>query len=104
MLSTLLRSAIMLSSLAPQSRPRQPQSPLKRLTKTSVWGNKCMRRIRRYFRTVSGFVTPLGAALVKAVATSAVLGLFVVMVMHYMGVPVPGAHELLRGVERLANF
>ena len=46
----------------------------------------------------------MGAAFVKAVATSAVLGLFVVMVMHYMGVPVPGAHELLRGVERLANF
>jgi len=63
-----------------------------------------MRRIRRSFRSVVGFVTPLSAAFVKALATSAALGLFVVAIMHYMGLPVPSAHDLLRGVSRLANF
>ncbi|HYK19629.1 MAG TPA: hypothetical protein VEV42_02775 [Pyrinomonadaceae bacterium] len=63
-----------------------------------------MRRIRRFFRAVSAFVTPLGFAFVKAVATSAALGAFVVLIMHYMGVQVPSAHDLLRGVSRLANF
>ncbi|HJP93806.1 MAG TPA: hypothetical protein VJ875_17740 [Pyrinomonadaceae bacterium] len=63
-----------------------------------------MRRIRRFFKSVVAFVTPLSAAFVKALATSAVLGLFVITIMHYMGVPVPSAHDLLRGVSRLANF
>lgn len=63
-----------------------------------------MRRIRRIFRSVSAFVAPLSVAFIKAVATSAVLGVFAVIIMHYMGVQVPSAHELLRGVSRLANF
>ena len=63
-----------------------------------------MRRIRRIFRSVSAFVAPLSVAFVKAVATSAVLGVCVVMIMHYMGVQVPSAYDLLRGVSRLANF
>lgn len=49
-------------------------------------------------------MTQLGAALIKAVVTSMVLGVFVVSVMHYMGVPVPSANDLLRGVSRLANI
>jgi hypothetical protein len=63
-----------------------------------------MRRIRRSFRSAIGFVTPLSAAFVKAAATSAVLGILVITIMHYMGVPVPSAQDLLRGVSRLANF
>jgi hypothetical protein len=63
-----------------------------------------MRKIRRIFRSVSAFVAPLSVALVKAVATSAVLGAFVVMIMHYMGVQVPSGRDLLRSVSRLANF
>jgi len=63
-----------------------------------------MRRIRRFSRSASSFLTQLGAALVKAVVTSMVVGVFVVSVMHYMGVPVPSAHDLLRGVSRLANI
>ena len=39
----------------------------------------------------------------KAVVTSMVLGVFVVAVMHYMGVPVPSVVELLRGVTKLAH-
>jgi uncharacterized protein (DUF111 family) len=39
----------------------------------------------------------------KAVLTSVIVGVVLVTAMHYMGVPVPTATELLRGVSRLAN-
>jgi uncharacterized protein (DUF111 family) len=45
----------------------------------------------------------LGAALFKAAVTSIVLGIVLVTIMHQMGVPVPSATDLLRGVERLAH-
>src|SRR5829696_5702882 len=45
-------------------------------------------RIRRYSRKVSSFVTQLGAALLKAVLTSFILGIVVVSIMHYMGVSI----------------
>ena len=60
-------------------------------------------RIRRYLRKVSKFTTHVGAALVKAVLTTFILGIVVVSIMHYMGVPVPSGDDLLRGVERLAH-
>ena len=60
-------------------------------------------RIQRYLRKVSSFLTQLGAALVKAALTTFILGIVVVSIMHYMGVPVPSSDDLLRGVERLAN-
>ena len=60
-------------------------------------------RIQRYLRKVSKFVTQLGAALMKAVLTTVILGIVVVSIMHYMGVPVPSSDDLLRGVERLAH-
>ena len=60
-------------------------------------------RIRRYLRKVSKFMTQLGAAMVKAVLTTFILGIVVVSIMHYMGVPVPSSDDLLRGVERLAH-
>ncbi len=60
-------------------------------------------RIRRYLRRVSAFLTQLGAALVKALLTTFILGIVVVSIMHYMGVPVPSSDDLLRGVERLAH-
>jgi hypothetical protein len=60
-------------------------------------------RIRRYLRRISAFLTQLGAALLKAVLTTFVLGIIVVSVMRYMGVPIPSSDDLLRGVERLAH-
>ena len=60
-------------------------------------------KIRRVVNKVSSFVAQLGVALLKAVLTSVVLGMVVVSVMHYMGVPVPSADDLLRGVSRLAD-
>ena len=60
-------------------------------------------RIRRYLRKVSYFLTQLGAALLKAVLTSFILGIVVVTIMHYMGVPVPSGDDLLRGVTKLAH-
>jgi len=35
---------------------------------------------------------------------SMVVGVFLVSVMHYMGVPVPSAHDLLGGLSRLARI
>lgn len=60
-------------------------------------------RIRRAFRSGSTFVSQLLGATLKAVITSVALGMFVVSIMHYMGVPVPSAHELLGGLSRLAR-
>ena len=60
-------------------------------------------RMRRAVRSVSTFLTQLGAALLKALVMSMVLGLVLVTIMHHMGVPVPSAIELLRGVSRLAH-
>jgi hypothetical protein len=61
-------------------------------------------RIRRVFRSVSTFVSGLVGAMLKAVVTSAVLGVFLVSVMHYIGVPVPRAADLLSGLSRLAGI
>lgn len=60
-------------------------------------------RMRRVIRAISSFLVQLFAALLKTVVISAVLGLFLVTIMHYMGVPVPSADDLLRGVSRLAD-
>jgi hypothetical protein len=60
-------------------------------------------RIRRVVRSVSRFVAQVGMALVKAVVTSVLIGAFAVGLMHYMGVPVPNPHDLLLGIERLAE-
>ena len=60
-------------------------------------------RIRQVLKKISLFLTQLGAAVLKVVFTSLVLGLVVVSAMHYMGVPVPSADDLLRGVSRLAH-
>ena len=60
-------------------------------------------RIRRYAKKFSSFLTQLCVALLKAAVTSVVLGVVIVSIMHYMGVPVPSGDELLRGVERLAH-
>lgn len=60
-------------------------------------------RIRRVFRSWSTFVSHFLGATLKAVITSVALGMAVVSIMHYMGVPVPSAHELLGGLSRLAR-
>lgn len=60
-------------------------------------------RIRRVFRSVSTFVIQLSAVVVKAVVTSIVLGIFVISIMHYMGVPVPRVGDLISGLSRLAQ-
>jgi len=61
-------------------------------------------RIRRMYRSTSTFVSQLFAAAVKALAVSVAVGILVVSVMHYMGVPVPSAHDLLGGLTRLAGI
>ena len=53
---------------------------------------------------MSTFVNGIAGALVKAVATSLAVGIVLVSVMHYMGVPVPRAHDLLGGLTRLVRL
>ena len=53
---------------------------------------------------MSTFVNGLAGAVVKTVVTSMVVGVVLVSVMHYMGVPVPSAHDLLGGLTRLARI
>ena len=60
-------------------------------------------RIRRRLKNVSEFLTQLGEALFKVLVTIVIVGMVLVSVMHYMGVPVPSTDDLLRGVERLAH-
>ena len=60
-------------------------------------------RIRRALRSVSTFVSGLFGAVLKAVVTSVVLGMVVVSVMHYMGVPVPRVNDLIGGLSQLAK-
>lgn len=60
-------------------------------------------KTRRLFRSLSAFFTQLSMAMLKAVVTSVVLGVVVVSIMQYMGVPVPSAHDLLGGLSRLAH-
>jgi antibiotic biosynthesis monooxygenase (ABM) superfamily enzyme len=59
--------------------------------------------MRRVVRAVSSFLIQLFAALLKTVVTTLVVGLVLVTLMHYMGIPVPSAADMLRGVERLAD-
>lgn len=59
--------------------------------------------IRRYARSFSSFLGNLLTAVLKAAVTSMLLGLVLVSVMHYMGVPVPSVVDLVRGMSRLAN-
>lgn len=61
-------------------------------------------KIRRFLRAVSAFLAQLGIALLKTVVTSMILGVVVVAVMHYMGVPVPSTDDLWQGVSRLAHI
>lgn len=60
-------------------------------------------KIQRVVEKISSFLAQLSLALMKAVLTSAIVGMVLVTVMHYMGVPVPSAVEILRGVSRLAH-
>jgi antibiotic biosynthesis monooxygenase (ABM) superfamily enzyme len=60
-------------------------------------------RIRRYARSFSTFLGNLLGAVLKAAVVSVVVGACLVSLMHYMGVPVPSAVDLIRGVSRLAN-
>lgn len=49
------------------------------------------------------FGTNIFGAVIKAVATSLAVGVFVVSIMHYLGLPVPSANDLLGGLSQLAR-
>ena len=58
-------------------------------------------KFRRYLRKLSSFLTQLGGAMLKAALTTFILGILLVSIMHYMGVPVPSARDLLRGLTHM---
>ena len=53
---------------------------------------------------MSALVAQMSVAMLKALITSVALGVLVVSVMQYIGVPVPSAHDLLGGLSRLTHF
>jgi hypothetical protein len=58
----------------------------------------------RLFRVLSAFLQKALGAVVRAVVTTLVFGSVVVGVLHYMGVPVPSAHQLLQSFEGLSKL
>ena len=52
---------------------------------------------------MSMFGTNFFGAVIKAVVTSLAVGMVVVSIMHYLGLPVPSAHNLLNGLSQLAR-
>jgi hypothetical protein len=60
----------------------------------------------RFFRILTTFLQNFLSAVVRAVVTTFVFGLCVVVVAHYMGVPLPSARQVLRefeGISKLAR-
>ena len=47
---------------------------------------------------MSTFGSNFFGAVLKVVVTSLAVGMFVVSIMHYFGLPVPGANDLLRSL------
>ena len=58
----------------------------------------------RLFRVLSAFVQQTLKTVVRTVATTLVFGAVVVSLLHYMGVPVPTAHQLLQSFEGLSKL
>jgi hypothetical protein len=58
----------------------------------------------RLFRVLSAYLQKALGVAVRAAVTTFVLGVFVVSLLHYLGVPLPTAQELLHGFERLPKL
>jgi len=56
---------------------------------------------KRLFRTASSSVIRLFSVVVKTVFATVVFGACIFTVLHYMGMPVPSASQLLRDVTRM---
>lgn len=54
----------------------------------------------RLLGSLSGSVQKTLGVTVRVAVTTLVLGACVVSLLHYMGVPLPSAHELLKGFTR----
>ena len=60
-----------------------------------------------FFRAVSKFVQQALSVVVRAFVTMLVFGMCVVVMMHFLGMPVPSANQVwqgLAGLSRLARF
>jgi len=58
----------------------------------------------RLVQVLSGFVQQAFKAVVRTVVTTLVFGAVVVSLLHYMGVPVPSAYQLLQSFEGLGKL
>jgi ABC-type dipeptide/oligopeptide/nickel transport system permease component len=52
----------------------------------------------RFFREVSGASKNVVSLVVRVFATTAIIGCFAVVLMHYMGVPLPNISDLWHGL------
>ena len=58
----------------------------------------------RMFRVLSTFLQQALQAVVRTVVTTLVFGAVVGSFLHYMGVPVPSAYQLLQSFEGLSKL
>jgi len=58
----------------------------------------------RLFRFLSAFFQQALRTVVRTVVTTLVFGACVVGLLHYMGVPVPSAHQVLQSFEGLSKL
>jgi hypothetical protein len=60
--------------------------------------------MRRFFRLVATFLSKVCLAVVRAIITAAVFTTCVMVMLHYLGLPVPGPSELLDKFEDLGRL
>jgi len=58
----------------------------------------------RLFQVLSTFLQSVLSSVVRAVVTTLVFGACVVGMAHYLGVPLPSAHQLLGKLEGLSKL
>ena len=58
----------------------------------------------RFFRFLSAFFRKALGVVVRAVVTTLVFGACVISLLHYLGVPVPSAYQLLQGFEGFSKL
>ena len=58
----------------------------------------------RFFRFLSEFFRKALSVVVRALVTTLVFGACVISLLHYLGVPVPSAYQLLQGFEGLSKL
>lgn len=58
----------------------------------------------RIFQVLASSINKVVGAAVRAIFTTLVFGVCVAGILHFMGVPLPSAHDLINGFEGLSKL